>query len=260
METIFLREPVFFISYLLIFITSVLLLSPKFRDRVKSNFYKNLLIGISVVMTVQIIIVCKHFELHYLLPAQLLTVLGLIAAGSIAVEIFPKLIKANKLVYISSILILFSSIQIYFFQKNITAVNQKREVSKEFVGKVEKDFRGETIITSYGVSSREMALIIGATYGGSQRNNYLSLLKNKFPDISYYDKWSKVLLNSETDDSNKVRFREKDKIIFLTDNEVVVTDLIQYLKEDPNLQNITLKKLFSNSNGESIFEIYMGNH
>ncbi len=252
--SIFTNDVALSISYALISATFFLQFIPKFSKKIRSNKFYKLLIGIFGAMTIQIFIVCKHFELHYLLPVNMLLILGLFVIGSITIGLFPGLLRIDKLIKLSVIMI-FVFIQGIFFMKSISYMTQRRDASYEEMNYLENNRRDLVIVNSYGASSKAFALYIGASLSGTQKKNYYSAVKGMFPENYYFDKWSLTLEN--VDDNNTVASKlvEAGKFFFMCDDEMSLNDFVALLKKLTGLQNVTSKKLYSNFNGETIYEI-----
>ena len=98
-------------------------------------------------------------------------------------------------------------------------------------------------------------MFIGASYGGSRRNYYFSILNNKFPNSIFYDKWSKEIVNVDSLDVEKVKIRNSKKFLFLCNDENSLNDFLNTIKELTTDKNLTVNKVYSNFYGESIYEI-----
>jgi len=255
--TIFTKEIVFSISYMLISITFLLQLIPKLRQKIKSNKYHKLLIGIFAAMTIQIFIVSKHFEIHYLLPVNLLIITGMFIVNSIAFDLFPRLFKINKYFNLSIILIVFIFIQTISFLNSNSYITQRRDASHESIKYLVNNFKDYTIVSSYGASSQAFALYLGALLGGAQKYNYYSILKNMFPNNYYYDISSTNLENVYEISTVKNKLISSKKFVFHCGNEADLKDFIEAVKTITDKQNITFKKFFQNRFGETIYEIVL---
>lgn len=255
LKTIFTNEPVFSLSYILILVTYLFSFIPKFRQKIKLSEYHNLLTGIFWAMTIQIFIVCKHFELHYLIPAFFLIVLGLYVVNRIANDLFPKLFIRSKYIYLYLLLAVFIFYQYIAFTNTISLNTANRDASHKVIEIIDKNYEKSLVVSSDGVSSREFALYLGASFGGTQKKNYYSVLKKMFPDNYYYAKWSKNLENVEDLITLKNKLLSSDKFVFQCDNEIVLSDFMKIIKEITGKENTSYKRVFTGVNGEIIYEI-----
>ncbi len=258
LKTLFRYEPVFIYSYILISLAFLLMLIPKLRKKIKSNKYNKLLIGIFGAMTIQLLIVGKHFGFHYLLPSYMLVILGLYIVNSITINLFPNLFKVNKHIYLFIILIIFLLIQIKTVLSSNSHVTKGRNESRNIVKFLEENYNQSIIVTSYGASSKEFALYLGASYGGSQKYHYYSILRNMYPNCYYYDIWSKSIENVEDKNTVKNNLINSKTFVFQCDNETALNDFMEIVKGITLKQNATFKNVFSNYRGETIYEINLG--
>ena len=256
-RTIFFKEPVFGWSYILISLTFLIQFFPRFKQRVRANKYFGLLTGIFLAMTIQIIIVCKHFELHYLIPIYLFIVLGLYVVNSIAGGFFPDAFKKTKLIYLYVIMIIIFCYQIPAYIKSASYYSDRKDASRSFIQHVDKDYQHTLIVGSYGASGKEFALYLGSVFGGTQKSNYYSKLKSMFPENYYYDKWSKNLNNVSDSVALRNNLISSDKFVFLCDDEVTLKDFMSIVKDITGIQEDAFRKQFSNSNGEAAYEIIL---
>jgi len=273
LKTIIIKEPVFSLSYLIILLSFFAFLIPenfkKFKpnqtkpnqtkpNQTKPNHqsrYFKLLFAFLTAITIQIIIVCKHFELHYLIPAQLLIIPCLFVINELASELLPNFFRRKKFLIFSIVLTVFTLIQIKSIYELFEYKSQTNESARNFIGYLENNCKECLIVNTYGVSSKEEALFIGASYGGSRRNYYFSILNNKFPNSIFYDKWSKEIVNVDSLDVEKVKIRNSKKFLFLCNDENSLNDFLNTIKELTTDKNLTVNKVYSNFYGESIYEI-----
>lgn len=250
------NEPVFIISYILIFINLAISAVYRFRNKLLSNLNFKILCSVFAAITVQFIIVIKHFEPHYLIPAYLLTVTGLYFANSNTADLIPLLFKFNRFLKLSVLLILFSLLQAAVFFRFIPFISSHRDESIKAVDFIEENCKNSVIVTSYGASGKNYALFLGSVFGGPQKNNYYSLLKKLFPDNYYY--LSRTLENVEDINSVKNKILNTRRIFFHTNNETDLNDFKKYLGELLNKNIINSQKIFSIPGGEEIYELEVG--
>ncbi|MEP7146582.1 MAG: hypothetical protein ABI792_06195, partial [bacterium] len=252
--SIFTNEPVFVFSYILIFIAFLLQFIKRFRLKIKSNRCHKLLNAVFLAMTIQIIIVIKHFELHYLIPGYLLIVAGLFAVNSIAAELFPRYLNRSKYIYLYIILIIFSILQCSMFVKTISEYSSSRNASHDAIDYINKNYKQNIIVNSYGSSSEEFALYLGATLCGIPKYEYYSMLKKMFPKNYYYDKWSENLENIDNINNVKNNIINSGRFVFHSGDETVVNDFLELLRKVTERPDINYKKVFTAADGECIYE------
>lgn len=145
--------------------------------------------------------------------------------------------------------------QIPAFMKSASYYSGRRDASRDFIQNVEKNYSQKLIVSSYGASGQDFALYLGAVFGGTQKNNYYSVIKSMFPEKYYYDKWSKNLENVENLNTLKNKLNSSKDFIFLCDNETTLKEFMNIVTDVTGKQNVNFKKAFSNSNGETVYEI-----
>lgn len=252
--TIVSQEPVFILSYLLIAVSSVHLTYCKIRQKFSFNTNQKLLMGIFLTISLQIIIVFKHFELHYLLPAYILAVSGLLISYYVSKDLLKQ--KFNvKFVYLAVVIILLSAIQAIKIPKKLSDMVYKRDASRTSEKYLQDHYKNSVIISSYGVSYKPYAMHMGSWFGASNKEKYISMVRELYPDNFYFDRWSKIFLETDKSENIKSKLSNTDTLVFFTDNENTLNDFKETLKNLTGIQNFSSKKVFSVSTGESIYEI-----
>lgn len=254
-NAIFLNETLFSISFIIIAIVVFMFLFSKFRKNAMENNSGRILIAVFAAMALHVLVVLKHFEIHYLIPAEMLAVTGLFAATLTLRTILPRISSKVKLSYISIVVVIFFVFQIFQLQKSFAIISEKRDESVKFLEYIENNINRELTVTTYGISGKELALFIGSSYGGFQKNKYFSIMRNSYPDYYFFDKWSKHFGNDEELQSLRAKILLKNRLYVLSDNDSVINDLIAILKKETGKQSISSRKVLANINGETVYEI-----
>ncbi len=255
LKTIFLNELSFSFAYVLITATLILQFFPRFK-KINKNKYFKLLTGIFIAMTIQVLIVAKHFELYYMIPAVILSILGLFAVNSILAEIFPIYLIKKKLV-LSLVIVIFSYPQIKSIIKSNSYFSRNRDESRNAMGYLEENYQQAIKVTTRGVSSKEYALNLGIFWSGTQKSKYSSVLKELSPDWIYYDRVGNQFYDIMDTTEIKAKLLSSDKFIFQCNKTDVINNFMKKVKQMTGKQNASYKKVFSNFRGESIYEIYL---
>lgn len=254
LNTIFISEFIFSFSYALMFVLLILQFFGKFKRQIRTNKYYKLLIGIFIVLTIQVLLVAKHYGPHYLLPAFMLSVPGLFVINSIIADLFPKYFVKKEFIYLFLILFCFLCIKMNSIINEINLNTQRRNESYKLVNYLENNCKNSFIINSYGSSSKEFGLFLGVYYSGSQKSRYLLELRNQFPNYLHYNKFSEDF-NYEDIDDFKSKLTNANKFVFQSDRKDLINNFMKQLKSATNKPNANYKLLFSNLFDETIYEI-----
>jgi len=255
--TIFSKEWFFSSTYILLTITLLLSFLTKFKVQIRSNKYYKLLVGIFIAMSVQVLIVSKHFEMHYLIPAFLLCALGVYTVYSIFNSQISQITHRKKEFLVYFTIILMSYFQLRTMIKENRYFSSRRDESHKIITTLKNNYRENLIVSTYGASNVEFSTYYGAFWGGTQKSNYVLLLEKKYPNCIYYDRWRKDFYYFSSQDNLVSKLLKNDKLILQTDSEEVLNSFLIKLKELTNKQNITYKNILSNFRGETIYEIYL---
>lgn len=252
--SIFESEVVFAISFLLICILIVFKITKRFRIDTNSDSYNKLLLALFVSMSLQIIIVAKHFEIYYMIPVTILSVFSLFVMNSIIINSYPKYFNKGKYFYLYLALFLLFSFSLYEYSIEIKSYKYKRDEYRKVINYVETNYKNYPVICSNMSSSKYSALFSGVLHSGLQRDKYLTLLNNLYSDHYSYKVWTKAI---ELADVMTLRdkFRNYKKLIFHCTGKQTLLDFIETLNQITEKKNIKYDLVFSNDYGEEIYEI-----
>lgn len=255
LKSIVVFEPLFTFSYLLTGLLMVVRFFPKFKSQITKNKYYPLLAGIFIAMTIQIIIVAKHFAMYYLIPALMLSVPALFAVNMIINGIYPKYFEVKKIVYLFLTLFIFGYFQFITIIQEIQSYAGIRNESYQIMKYFKDNYENSLVIHSYGSSGKEPALYVGCEYAGNQRELYDSFLKDISPNHYFFHLWGKPFGNDANAETLKYKFLYLRVLVFRCDKAEVFNAFLQEMKLLMKNQNIIGKKIISNSREESIYEI-----
>lgn len=245
-------ETVFVIVFILMLMTAVLFFIPKFRLKINSSPATKTFAAILSAMIIQMIIVLKHFELHYLIPAYLLVVPGLYFSNEIWKKLSGgRIIQKNILLYSLTALLFIIQLKL-----NIDAgirYSDYRRSSAEELNVIENS-NSKYRICTYGSPGKEFALFIGAASGGKAKSGYYSLIKKMYPANFYYDKWSNIVeIGSNEELTGKIS--SGGKVTFMCNDETILSNYLALSKKLTGKDPASNSIIFSGSNGVKIYEI-----
>ncbi|MEP7146792.1 MAG: hypothetical protein ABI792_07260 [bacterium] len=259
-KSIFSHSLVFSVSYISLLIIFIMQLSAKYKSRIRSHKYFNLLCGILIAMSLQIFTVAKHFAIYYMIPTYMFSILSLFIVNSVIFSLYPDFFKIkNKRKYyyaVISVLIIFIGVlqirTIYKQRKYITSNrNEERKITKS----LEENYSKSIVVSSYECSSKEFALFLGSFFGGTQNKAYMDILKEMHPDNFYYNRWDNNFYNNSDIESIKTKLIKANKFIFQGVTDEVAIQFITKVKELTNKPNAYYKKIFSGYDRDVIYEI-----
>lgn len=244
----------FNVAYAITFITLIPGFLPGFKTKIRNNKYYIFLTGIFLSMTIQIIIVSKHFDPRYMIPAYLLCVSGLLTAGFILKEFLPESFKKNWLVYLSVVIISFSCFRIYKVFVEYSDYSYKREETEKVNKYIEENYKELPMIKSTLINNKEYCLYFGTNWSGTQKERYRTMLKNLYPDYFYFDRYARDF--TLTDKNNlKNKLIKSNKLIYVSDDDSLMTEFTDKLKKLTKKENIAFKKTYTSGNNESLYEV-----
>lgn len=259
-RTVFSKNLIFSITYILLFILCMLQFTGKYKDVIRSDKYYNLLTGIFLAMTIQILIVAKHFSLYYMIPVYMFSIPGLFALNSAVLSMYPDLLntKNRKYIFYSAtvvLIIVYSVFQIRIINKdrkqNAIARNEERKI----ISALEGEFKNSTIISSYECSSREFALFLGSSYGGTRQKDYMTVVRNRYPDNIYFNRWNNTLYKEWENDNIKEKLLKENKFIFQGVSDEVALKFMEYVRRFTDKPNAVYRKVMSGIDRDGVYEI-----
>lgn len=275
------REFIFDIAYFFICLSLLVCLIPRtgnYLIKLKNEFLKNtgtrlkrinigftddtkfrLVLGLFLTMTLQVLIVAKHYGENYMFPALILSVFAVITSLSVMQESMPDKLNYAKMKIIHVLVLILISVftlrSVYSYVshlKNLTAETNK------IIKYLDENSGNSIIVSSHHVPSQEFALFTGTGYAVSQRKNYNSILSEKYPSNYFY--LSNGCYSFGSDTANVVNdLKTADKVLYLSSGEDYVEQFKKALNTKYGISNAAFVKKFSNGNGEMVYEIRFGN-
>ncbi|MBK6770930.1 MAG: hypothetical protein IPG78_02055 [Ignavibacteria bacterium] len=250
---IFYEYSLFSVVYLIIMITLILQFIPKLKLRIRSNKYFLLLVGIFIIETAFISLVIKTHVGYYILPALMFSVTGLFAVNSIFLDLFPKFFRISNYLYKYIFIIVFLILQISAYRSITSFYNNRKKESYKIVKYLEDKHNKSLVVSTDFVSSIPTAFYHSLFYTGEQRMYYYSILKKKYPNFVYFNKWRKDFTYLDYDKELKNRLLNSDTLVFHSYKDENFNDFKERIVEYTKKQNTTFREVFSNKNGEKIY-------
>lgn len=259
---IFKTDIVFAVSYFTVLSTFLYLLYTKYilkkdLSLVMSAILTRILTAILTAMTLQIIIVSKHYAQYYMIPSFMLSLTGLYICCLVFLELYPDKFKNNAKTIYAGVM---SALIIWFSYQIISSYFEGRKQSEDamsMVEYIEKKYPDNIIIPSFGSANIEAPLAFASQYAGSRREVYKEILEKKLRSDIYFNQWvNEFYYLSDSQNSAGISQREKPVLIQLS-RYGSINEFIKKLSEITGYKNIEYNVIFTNKNNESVYEIFM---
>lgn len=223
-KTIFKTELFFSTGYILI---SIAIVTGFLQKKRKDNFYK-LTLAFWIIITAQIIITAKHYEYHYMLPAQLLTIPCLLSAYK---SVMPNTLNNAFKLFILLVCCLFL---IYKMSRCALEYDEGNKMYESSLVVKKYASAPKIITTSYeGSCFQESALHFGSAYGGSHFQDNYAVLRNKYPNSYFYAIGPNYIQWFKRKVASFELFKKHPKL------------LIYFLRQDENTEKNSLKNIIA---------------
>ena len=264
LKDIFVNDILFTILYLLI-LTSFIIIKIKIKSNSEQNkndlYYSGsvkLLFAILLSVTFQLIIVSKHYSVHYMVPGLIFCIPALFLCIQYFSNADLNLFKNFRLsyLYFSFTIILISIISIETV-KNYSSFRKSSEDFSGIVNFIDSKYPDAVLITSFGSSSKEYALAFSTTWAGRNKEKYMAIINKNYPNTLYYEYWKNTIFSMGNENLSKL-LNSNRKIIFQNVIEQSNDEIVSILKNKYNLKDCSLSKVYSVQNGEAVYEINSG--
>jgi hypothetical protein len=226
----------------------------KFNNGFLGDSKCKLVLGFFLAMTIQIMIVAKHYGNNYMFPVLTLSVFAILISISILSTSFGMKLEKRSMNIIYLMLILL--ISVYGTQRFYAYKNYQESLTEESVKLLDyekKNFNNPVVVSAIRVSNIEFAFFGSIYYAGPQKKNYESILDSIYPSTIIFYGNKCYTFNSDTAKIENT-FKSADRIIFMCSNESYLQKFLELLKNEYGIVNTTVEKRFSNMDGE-IYEI-----
>lgn len=252
--------PLFAAIYVLIFLSVFTGLFLKKKLNLTKDIHYRLLAGIFIAMTIQILMVAKHYGVNgerYLMPSFIFSLTGIY----LCILIFSGLTKKNiskifiNCIY-SAVIIILLSLGIYHVKLLVKSFSFLKKESNNFMEFVNNNYPDAVKIASYGATSQEWGMYYATINAGTQMPKYKSILKDSYPDYLF---WGLPMDDCYTfEGSNNVNeiISSGKKVIFLCYFDDFLNRFINRMRNVLGKPNLTVEKKYFNSfSQESVYEV-----
>lgn len=254
LKNIFTGDLSFSFTYIVLLCTLTGGLILKTKNRLKNNYYFKLSGVIFCVMTIQIILVAKHFDPRYMITVNLLSVTGLTAVCFIAKDYCSAALSKKLNIYISVIIVLFSAYRLITLFSSYTDYSHRRAESENINNYVKDNFSTLPVVYSNLINNQVYSLYFGTDWAGSRQQTYISIIKKLYPDYFYFDRYADNFYLTDMTEFNK-KINSSEKLIFQSDTDEMADHFMQKLKILKQDDQLTCKEIYSNDNGEKLYEV-----
>lgn len=260
---IFKKDMLFCILYIFSFATLIInkfIQSPNNSQLKTVSKERRLLFGVFAAFTLQIILVGKHYDQHYMIPSFMLCITSIFLSVRIISKSFKKNAINFNLNHIYLILIIsISTYGLFQFISYYDEVSEQKKEAYKVEDFIKKNYSGELIIPAFGGANQESALAFATYYAGSQNSKYRYLFSQILSSNIFYNAWTRQLYPISDPINIKNEILKKKKIILqITEyGSVYIKEFLDVLKMSYSLENTTYKKVFSNEYEETVYEVYI---
>ncbi|MEO8665526.1 MAG: hypothetical protein ABI462_08505, partial [Ignavibacteria bacterium] len=231
------------------------------KSRPAGNNFPNkeyrLLLGIFLGISLQIILISKHFVPRYMMTSVILSLTGLF----LIIYIFSKLyssrfkgLSINLIYLILIVLIIRININRYItFYDNLEHKMKELIKTPDFIS---KNYPDAVVITGHKSFNEQIALFLGSAFAGSQSYRDKLILKEQFPNqIMYVDIFDEIYDLSSSTHIQDVLSSNK-KMVFVENSLNSIDSLIIKLEKEYVFESAGYTKVFENSfSNEKVYEI-----
>ncbi|HMQ70446.1 MAG TPA: hypothetical protein PKC58_15830 [Ignavibacteria bacterium] len=267
LKMIFSKDGVFTFSYLMLIITFIVSIALYLKEKSSGIKYftkiNKIMVSLLFAVTLQILLVAKHYAQYYLIPSMMLSIFVLIVCIYVLMPLFEKAYKKVIPEYLFAVVFIF--ISVWTCVRIIESYNEALISKNEALASVkflEENYPDDLLIPAFSSANRECALAFAVRYAAEKKKDYEKIISEKNRSQIFYDPWDNRFYKSS--DRDKL----KDDLLSLNDKkEKIILDMyygspekfVNKLNEVCEVNNSTFKEVFSNGNGERIYEVTIGN-
>lgn len=252
-------ESLFTFSFFLFVLVCLAYAIPAVRKRYRNHMHFKLLLGTTLAMLLQILLVAKQFAHHYLAPALLLIIPGLYAVLTIFLEKTNTITK-NLIVFVLAAYIFYIDYsQVWEYHANSISRRNALYETYEFIQKNKSDDALVIVPTYYGSPYQEYAMYFGIYWGGEiMKPRYVEALNIIYPNTYFYNGWDELFHNwNDEPISYFDLLKLHNNIRFYSGDTIIEQDVMNYVTNNIRRHHDTeVKNIFTNTiTGEKIFDI-----
>lgn len=210
-------------------------------------------LGLLVAMTLQILIVAKHYGENYMFPALTLSCLAFFVSINIVTSsgIISKRIFQMAYFAVIIVILVYGT---YIFYNRSEQLKYFTEESEKLQKYIDDNSSQAIVTTTVHIPSKEFALLWGVNYAGSQIKKYSLILSHKFPSSIMYFKFKCYSFNEDPLSISKMLAGTK-RILFVSSDENYKKEFLEILQNENNAVIKNFKKVYTNGNSEMVYEI-----
>ena len=256
--TIFTSDCIFTSIYAFISLAFVIALIKILRKK-SNSIYNFFIIGLWTSISILIMMVAKHYNFYYLIPAQCYFPLGIVVSYKIfSVSLNYTFSWKYKKVYQLSGLFIFIGLLVHQSIGNPFVFKRTKNPVFETIRFLKSYQKIPVIISSlYESSFIEPCLSFGIVYSGNLRHKYFRFITDKYPDTYLYNIVDEKLLKWNLEVMPQEIFQKSSRVLFYFKNETETTqrDIIKKVFASKNeTMLVDVKKIFVNdASHESIY-------
>ncbi len=259
---IFAKDKLYLFAYVFCLFSLITARIAKFRNSgeiISAELRKRsrLLLVIFVSMNLQILLVAKHYSQYYMIPSFMLTTFILMMSAMVFEEYLKNIFSRIKLSHLISLMIIIVSLfSLYKIIFSYYEGEEQRMEAEKVVNLITGKYSEDLVISGFGSASRDCALSFAVQYAAGQRAVYNKILYEKLKSNIFFNPWINRIY-SITDNSETYKLISgSKKIIFQINSYGSVEKFKEILETSYGKKNVTYKKITTNGNAESVYEIY----
>lgn len=260
MRTVFQSEIFFTISFILSAVTIFIVIihyRTIFINKILSAKF-TLLMSFFLTSTIQLLIVAKHYSPRYMIPVLILSAPSIYLSAELLIEIFKSKITEKSYfrlnhILISLIIIILSIASVRFYSSYLRYTDYKNQT--DHINELIENYPSENIIVStYGSSRKEYALVFALYYSGEMHSKYNELLLEMYPDSYYFDYFNKTIftLSPEYD---RDAFKRNKVILLLNSFPSTNQAFKDDLKESYSAEVLEFNPQYTAATDETLYEV-----
>lgn len=244
----------FEILYFLIFIVLVSLFFKSVRTKITNKKLITLLAAVFIAMSLQILMVAKHYQFHYMTPALTIKFFAIVILVFVISDILN--IRKDKLIF-SVLFFIMSVISIYELNIYYQLSVYNRIEAEKTIEILDTKYKEAIVVPAYGSSSYEYGISFSTFFAGNAREDYNITVNKNFPGKIFYDKYkAKIYAHSNSTNIKKILL-SGETIIFQGKDESDVTNFVNSVKEITGKGNIIQNKVYESGTGEFLYAVIL---
>lgn len=252
-------EFLFTFAFFLFVLVCLVHLLPAIRKRFRDKIHYKLLLGTTLSMLLQILLVAKQFTYHYLTPALLLIILGIYAVMTIFLKNVNTITK-NLIVIVLAVYIFYTDYsQVWQYHVANTSRKEALHETYDFIQQNKTDKALVIVPSYYGCPYQEYSMYFGLFWGGDiMKPRYIEALNEIYPNTYFYNGWDEMLHYWSGDAISYIDVLKKHNTIRMyIGDSIIENDVMKYVVYNiRRVHDTRIKKIFSNeSTHENIYEI-----